>query len=89
VVAHIDRDIRENAFCKIVADFRYEVILQPIGKTIVEGNLIVGREVPNDQQEGSHFVAFKSLEHPEHVTFWGNRQLYALWDGELHDFNRS
>jgi Restriction endonuclease len=89
VMASGGYNITRNYFAKIVADFKYEVILQPIGHRIVKGDIQVGEEVPHDDgKPGPRFVAFKRrYERPDGLFFWGGRNLYSLWDGKPQHFN--
>jgi hypothetical protein len=91
VVAHAGYGISYNRFCVIEADFPHEVILRSIGSRPVSGDGQVGEEVADPNKDGSsfvesRFVAFKKLG-PGETTFWGDRNLFALWDGKPRHFN--
>lgn len=89
VVAHVGYNTSENAFCRIVADFRHEVVLQPMGRRIIDGDIQVGHEVPADGDGAKpRFVAFKKVKGDRaELSFWGHRQLWSLWDGKPAYFN--
>jgi hypothetical protein len=92
VVAHTGYGITANRFCLVEADFPREAILRSVGSRVVSGDLQVGEEVPDPEAEVSsfiepRFVAFKSLQNGE-VSFWGDRNLFMLWDGNPRHFNR-
>ena len=88
VVAHSYTSVR-NSFAKIAADFRHEVVLQPIDAQDVSGDGQRGSEVAVDSgTPHRRFVAFKrGASHSGDPTFWGNRKLYCLWDGTPQHFD--
>ena len=82
-----------NSFAVVEADFPHEVVLRPIGSRKISGDSQVGTEVaaadlPGVGRESVRFVAFKQFwEGKGDASFWGNQQLYSVWDGKPVDFN--
>jgi hypothetical protein len=91
VVAHSGYGITANRFCVIEADFPREVILYSIGSRHVSGDGHAGEEIPDLTKNASsfeqpRFVAFKKTSDGE-VSFWGDRNLFVLWDGTPRHFD--
>lgn len=78
-----------NYFAKIVADFPYEVILQPIDSEQVSSeNGLRGTEVAKDTSKPHRrFIAFKHTSTDGDLNFWGDGELYFLWDGTPQYFD--
>lgn len=93
VVARGGHNVTINYFCVIEADFRHEVILRPIGSRVIDGDSLVGYEIPDDGVEADwadqkRFVALKDTSEPsDMVALWGDRRLFILWDGSPKNFN--
>jgi hypothetical protein len=94
VVATGGYNTTNNYFAIVEADFPHEVILRRIGNEIVSGDIQVGTEVPLDRGAISsllrspRFVAFKGKsKFSAEEYFWGDRQLFGIWDGTPQDFN--
>jgi hypothetical protein len=67
VVSHPHTTLPKS-FAKIVADFKYEVILQPL-RRLFDGDRQPGRDVPADEPTGDRFVAFKNTSNGDKVIF--------------------
>jgi len=77
-----------NYFAKIVADFPYEVILQPIDSEYVSGDTQRGTEVAKGTSKPHpRFIAFKDTSTNGDLNFWGDGKLYFLWDGTPQYFD--
>lgn len=90
VVARSGYGIILNYFCVIEADFAREVVLRPITTRSVSGDSQVGEEVPcpDKSSQNEKFVAFKKhSEYGGELTFWGDRHLFAIWDGKPRYYN--
>ncbi len=88
VVAHGGYNMVSNYFAKIVADFPYEAILQPIDSEYVSGDGQRGTEVAKDTSKPHpRFIAFKRTSTNGDLNFWGDGELYSLWDGTPQYFD--
>jgi len=89
VVARGGYDMVINYFAKIVADFPYEVILQPIDSEQISGEVgLRGTEVAKDTSKPyPRFIAFKGTSTNGDLNFWGDGKLYFLWDGTPRYFD--
>lgn len=93
VVASGGYNMTWNTFAVIEADYPYEVILRPIGGKVVshDGYGQRGMEIPDPSIAPSEFqppriLAFKNESHGR-PYFWGDRKLFALWDGMPQRFD--
>jgi Restriction endonuclease len=79
-----------NYFAKIVADFPHEVILQRIDSEQISGDGQSGTEVAKDTGEPHpRFIAFKRPSTNGELNFWGNGELYSLWNGKPQYFDHA
>ncbi len=88
VIAHSGYNCVRNDFAMIEADFPHEVILRRIGSRQMKPGEQSGMELADEtvgvQYRGDiRFVAFKKHRRDldSRLSFWGDDQLYALWDG--------
>lgn len=86
VHANIGYNRTKHEFCRVIAESRYEVILERLPTKLVSGDWQEGTEVPIldniDAEKARRFIAFRHDTH-----FWGERHLYTHWGGEAIAFN--
>lgn len=88
VVAHDYKRFGSNQFCVVETDMKHEAILRRLPTRRMDGDSLQGRELPDETRTfaGSRFVAFKRVDQNGHVSFWGERSLFYLWDGTPQHF---
>lgn len=92
VVTHWGHNMHINDFAVIETDFGAQVILRPIGDTIVEGNEHQGTQVPAIDKPAiglvtKRFTAFRTNSDPAAPCYEGEGRRYSLWDGTPQSFD--
>lgn len=78
-------NIVANWFCKVLAETKYEVVLEPLESRRESGDGQSGTEVPvtdRPKAKAERFIAFRKQR-----GFWGGGELYFEWDGKPVDFD--
>ncbi|MBN1509823.1 MAG: restriction endonuclease [Sedimentisphaerales bacterium] len=90
LVAHGGYEIIANFFGVVEVDFPHEVIVKEIASKRLDP-YNSGYEVPAPAIPcaGKRFVAFKHTANDGSVSYWGNGQLYSLWDGTRQWFDHN